>query len=171
MNSHRQPAYEGFFMEKQADLIEALRRQFGKEIAVGDWLRIDQQRIDAFAAATGDRQWIHTDPERAVKESPYGTTVAHGFLTLSLLPFLTGGNAPDYLQRHFPGMRLRVNYGLNRLRFPAPVKCGDRVRARTTLKEATALDRGVEVIYLFTVEIEGESKPALIAEQVVRIYP
>ena len=144
-------------MDLQARLLEQLRPQFGTEIAVGDWLAIDQGRIDAFAAATGDNQWIHVDPLRAAKESPYGTTVAHGFLTLSLLPFLTGGNTPDYLQRHFPGMRLRVNYGLNKLRFPAPVKCGDRVRARTTLKEAAALDKGLEVIYLFTVEIDRKS--------------
>lgn len=156
-------------MDLQIRLLDQLRPQFGTEIAVGDWLTIDQARIDAFAAATGDNQWIHIDPLRAAKESPYGTTVAHGFLTLSLLPFLTGSNTPDYLQHHFPGMRLRINYGLNKLRFPAPVKCGDRVRARTTLKGAAALDKGLEVIYLFTVEIEGGSKPALIAEQVVRV--
>jgi len=158
-------------MNTPDQLLASLRPQFGAEVAVGDWLTIDQARIDAFAAATGDNQWIHVDPARAASESPYGTTVAHGFLTLSLLPFLTGSNTPDYLQRHFPGMRLRVNYGLNRLRFPAPVICGDRVRAHTTLKEATALDKGLEVIYLFSVEIDGGSKPALIAEQVVRIYP
>jgi acyl dehydratase len=158
-------------MSDTAQLLETLRPQFGREIAIGDWLVIDQPRIDAFAAATGDNQWIHIDPVRAAKESPYGTTVAHGFLTLALLPFLTGSNTPDYLQRHFPGMRLRVNYGLNKLRFPAPVKCGDRVRARTVLKEAMALEQGLEVIYLFSVEVEGGSKPALIAEQVVRIYP
>jgi len=158
-------------MDQKTTLLEQLRPQFGQELAIGEWLEIDQARIDAFAAATGDNQWIHIDPERAAKESPYGMTVAHGFLTLALLPFLTGGNSPDYLRRHFPGMRLRVNYGLNKLRFPAPVKCGDRVRARTTLKEATALEQGLEVIYLFTVEIEGGSKPALIAEQVVRVYP
>ena len=144
---------------------------FGTEIAVGEWLTIDQARIDAFAAATGDRQWIHIDPERARRESPYGTTVAHGFLTLSLLPFLTGSNSPEYLQQHFPGMRLRVNYGLNRLRFPAPVKCGARIRARTTLLTATPLEPGLEVLYRFTVEIDGEDKPALVAEQVVRIFP
>lgn len=158
-------------MSDTAQLLETLRPQFGREIAIGDWLVIDQPRIDAFAAATGDNQWIHIDPVRAAKESPYGTTVAHGFLTLALLPFLTGSNTPDYLQRYFPGMRLRVNYGLNKLRFPAPVKCGDRVRARTVLKEAMALEQGLEVIYLFSVEVEGGSKPALIAEQVVRIYP
>lgn len=152
-------------------LLEKLRPNFGREIAVGEWLAIDQPRIDAFAAATGDAQWIHIDPARASKESPYGTTVAHGFLTLSLLPFLTGSNSADYLRRHFPGMRLRVNYGLNKLRFPAPVKCGDRIRARTRLKDVTLLDKGLEVTYLFTVDIEGSEKPALVAEQVVRVYP
>ena len=158
-------------MNEAEDLLEELRPNFGREIAVGDWLVIDQSRIDAFAAATGDTQWIHIDPERARQESPYGTTVAHGFLTLALLPFLTGSNSPDYLRRHFPGMRLRVNYGLNRLRFPAPVKCGDCIRARTVLREAVVIDKGLEVTYLFTVDIEGRDKPALVAEQVVRVYP
>lgn len=158
-------------MNETEHLLEELRPNFGTEIAAGDWLTVDQQRIDAFAAATGDTQWIHVDPARARRESPYGTTIAHGFLTLSLLPFLTGGNSPDYLRRHFPGMRLRVNYGLNRLRFPAPVKCDDRIRARTTLKSAELLERGLEVIYLYTVDIEGSDKPALVAEQVLRIYP
>ena len=158
-------------MPASADLLETLRPQFETEIAVGDWLTIDQARIDAFAAATGDSQWIHVDPERARRESPYGTTVAHGFLTLALLPFLTGSNSPDYLRRHFPGMRLRVNYGLNRLRLPAPVKCGARIRARTVLKEATPIDAGLEVVYRFSVEIDGEEKPALVAEQVVRVFP
>lgn len=151
-------------------LLETLRPDFGRELDAGKWLLIDQARIDAFAAATGDNQWIHVDPERARLESPYGTTVAHGFLTLSLLPFLTGSNSPDYLRRHFPGMSLRVNYGLNRLRFPAPVKCGDRIRARTVLKGAALLDKGLEVTYLFTVEIDGGDKPALVAEQVFRVY-
>jgi acyl dehydratase len=158
-------------MNETEHLLEELRQNFGHEIAVGDWLVIDQSRIDAFAAATGDTQWIHIDPERARQESPYGTTVAHGFLTLALLPFLTGSNSPDYLRRHFPGMRLRVNYGLNRLRFPAPVKCGDCIRARTVLREAVVIDKGLEVTYLFTVDIEGRDKPALVAEQVVRVYP
>ena len=158
-------------MTASSELLARLQPQFGTEIAVGDWLAIDQARIDAFAKATGDSQWIHVDPERARRESPYGTTVAHGFLTLALLPFLTGSNAPDYLQQHFPGMRLRVNYGLNRLRLPMPVRCGNRIRARTLLQTATLLDTGLEVIYRFTVEIEGEAKPALVAEQVVRLAP
>ena len=158
-------------MNESQQLLEELRNHYGREIAVGDWLVIDQPRIDAFAAATGDNQWIHIDPARAKRDSPYGTTVAHGFLTLSLLPYLTGSNSPDYLQRHFPGMRLRVNYGLNRLRFPAPVKCGARIRARTLLKEASLIDKGLEITYVFTVDIEGCDKPALVAEQVVRVYP
>jgi len=152
-------------------LYQELHHQFGTEIAVSDWLAIDQARIAAFAAATGDTQWIHIDPERARRESPYGTTVAHGFLTLALLPFLTGSNSPDYLLRHFPGMRLRINYGLNRLRLPAPVRCGARIRARTVLQGATLLDSGLEVAYRFTVEIEGDDKPALVADQVVRLFP
>ncbi len=158
-------------MTPEQKLLADLQGRFGDEIAVGDWLTVDQARIDAFAAATGDSQWIHVDPVRARRESPYGTTVAHGFLTLSLLPCLTASNTPDYLARHFPGMRLRVNYGLNRLRFPAPVKCGARIRARTVLKEAMLLDHGLEVTYRFTVEIDGVSKPALVAEQVVRVFP
>ena len=115
--------------EQISVLMEQLRQRFGKEIAVGDWLIIDQKRIDQFAKVTGDLQWIHTDPERAAKESPYGRTVAHGFLTLALLPFLTASNSPEYLAENFPGMRLRVNYGLNRIRYPHPVLSGDRVRA------------------------------------------
>jgi len=158
-------------MDPAQHLLEQLRPSFGTEIDVSDWLAIDQPRIDRFAEVTGDTQWIHVDPERAAAESPFGATVAHGYLTLSLLPCLTGGNAPDYLQKHFPGMRLRVNYGLDRLRFPAPVVCGSRIRARTTLKGARALGEGLEVTYLYSVEIEGQDKPALVAEQLVRIYP
>jgi len=158
-------------MNPTSMIIEQLRSKLGQEIDLSDWLTIDQQRIDAFAEVTGDSQWIHVDPERAAIESPYGATVAHGYLTLSLLPWLTGGNAPDYLQKHFPGMRLRVNYGLNRLRFPAPVVCDSRIRARTLLKEARVVEQGLEVTYVFTVEIEGQEKPALVAEQVIRVYP
>ncbi|PLY03322.1 MAG: enoyl-CoA hydratase [Desulfuromonas sp.] len=158
-------------MNRTSAIIEQMIPKLGQEIDVSDWLAIDQQRIDAFAEVTGDSQWIHTDPERAATESPYGATVAHGYLTLSLLPYLTGGNAPKYMQKHFPGMRLRVNYGLNRLRFPAPVTCGSRIRARSVLKEVRELEKGLEVIYGLTVEIEGNEKPALVAEQVVRVYP
>ena len=104
-------------MSATAELIETYRKLRGREIHVGPWLQIDQQRIDDFAQVTGDQQWIHIDPQRAVKESPYGTTIAHGFLTLSLLPYLSQSNHPDFFSRNYPGMRLRVNYGFNKLRY------------------------------------------------------
>lgn len=151
-------------------LLAFLTPQLGTETHVGPWLDIDQERIDRFAQVTGDLQWIHTDPERALRESPYGATVAHGYLTLSLLPFLTQSNAPGFFERNYPGMRYRVNYGLNRVRFPAPVRCGARVRARTVLLEAERLENGVQIVYRFTVEIDGEDKPACVAESVVRVY-
>ncbi|BDV44716.1 MaoC family dehydratase [Geotalea uraniireducens] len=158
-------------MSAAAELLTFLAPQFGREIHVGEWLTIDQERIDRFAEVTGDRQWIHIDPERARRESPYGTTVAHGFLTLSLLPLLTQSNHPDHFQRNYPGMRLRVNYGLNRVRFPAPVLAGSRVRARTVLKDAEALGEAVQIRYEITVEIDGGERPGCVAEQLVRVYP
>jgi len=152
-------------------LIQKYRACTGKEIEVGDWLEIDQQRIDEFAGATGDEQWIHIDPQRAKMESPYGTTIAHGFLTLSLLPYLTRSNHAEYFARNYPGMRYRVNYGLNKVRFPAPVLCGARIRARTSVQAVEAVRGGVQIIYLLTVDIDGEEKPACVAEQIVRVYP
>jgi acyl dehydratase len=143
----------------------------GEEIQVGDWLLMEQSRIDAFAAATGDLQWIHIDPQRATADSPYKSTVAHGFLTLSLLPLLTQSNAPGQFEMNYPGMKLRVNYGLNKVRFPSPVKPGDRLRARTAVVDARPAGEGVEIEYLLTVEIEGQAKPACVAEQLVRVYP
>jgi len=150
--------------------LATLQSRRGQELACGEWLQIDQARIDAFAAASGDTQWIHTDPERAANESPYGRTVAHGFLTLSLLPLLSGGNDPQTLQRLFPGAKLRVNYGLNKVRFPAPVLCDHRVRCRTQLLDARAVGEALEVTMLYTVEIDGQQKPGLVAEQLFRIY-
>lgn len=152
------------------DLIAHYLPKIGTEIHCGPWLEIDQQRIDAFAAATGDLQWIHTDPERAAKESPYGTTIAHGYLTLSLLPFLTESNAPGFFERTYPGMRLRLNYGLDRVRFPAPVPAGSRIRARTTLNGMEQAGGGVQFSYLITVEIDGSEKPACVAEFLARVY-
>jgi acyl dehydratase len=121
-------------MSSQAELIERYKTLLGHEIHVGPWLEIDQKRIDDFARVTGDEQWIHVDPQRAKKESPFGTTIAHGFLTLSLLPFLTQSNHPDFFADNYPGMRLRVNYGFNKLRYPAPVLCGAKIRARTIVQ-------------------------------------
>ncbi|WP_298270689.1 MaoC family dehydratase [Geobacter sp.] len=158
-------------MSAADDLVALLAPRVGSETHVGPWLAVDQERIDAFARVTGDLQWIHTDPERARRESPYGTTVAHGFLTLSLLPFLTEANAPGHFERNYPGMRLRVNYGLNRVRFPAPVPAGSSLRARTVLKAVEPLGEAVQITYGITVEIEGGARPACVAEQVVRLYP
>ncbi len=151
-------------------LMEFLEPQLQTEIHVGPWLTIDQERIDRFAQVTGDIQWIHTDPERAARESPYGSTIAHGLLTLSLLPYLTESNHPDFFQRNYPGMRMRVNYGFNRVRFPAPVRAGARIRARTVLQAAEKAGEAVQVTYLITVEIDGGAKPACVAEFVARVY-
>jgi acyl dehydratase len=158
-------------MSAADELITLLTPQVGTETHVGPWLAIDQERIDRFAEVTGDLQWIHTDPERARRESPYGTTVAHGYLTLSLLPFLTESNHPDFFRKNYPGMRLRVNYGLNRVRFPAPVPAGSRIRARTVLAGVARVEEAVEIIYRISVELEGVSKPACVAESIVRVYP
>ena len=153
------------------NLLELYQGKIGCEVYVGEWLRIDQERIDAFANATGDQQWIHIDPERAAKESPYGGTIAHGFLTLSLLPFLTGSNAPGMFERNYPGMMLRVNYGLEKVRFPSPVISGSRLRARSVVTGAEEVSGGVQISYRITVEIEGGAKPACVAEQLFRLYP
>ena len=158
-------------MTTSAQLMAKYRELVGQEIHLGPWLDIDQQRIDDFAAVTGDQQWIHVDPERAASESPYGTTIAHGFLTLSLLPYLTQSNHPDFFATNYPGMRLRINYGLNRVRYPEPVLCGDRIRARTAVHAVDEVSQGVQVVYRMTVEIQGRQKPACVAEQVMRVYP
>ncbi len=157
-------------MSAADELIKFLQPKLDTEIHVGPWLGIDQGRIDRFAEVTGDVQWIHTDPERAARESPYGATVAHGYLTLSLLPYLTESNHPDFFQKNYPGMRMRVNYGLNRVRFPAPVVVGSRIRARTVLQGVEKAGEAVQLTYLITVEIEGGDKPACVAEFIARIY-
>lgn len=151
------------------ELLVFLKRNVGTETHVGPWLLVDQERITKFAEVTGDLQWIHIDAERAARESPFGTTVAHGFLTLSLLPFLTQSNQPEFFQLNYPGMKFRVNYGLNRVRFPAPVVAGSRIRARTTLLNAEIVAEWVQITYGITVEIDGGDRPACVAESVVRV--
>ncbi len=157
-------------MSASDSLLAFLDSKLETEVHVGPWLRIDQERIDRFAEVTGDVQWIHTDPERAARESPFGATVAHGYLTLSLLPFLTESNHPDFFQKNYPGMRMRVNYGLNKVRFPAPVRAGSRIRARTVLRSAEKAGEAVQITYLITVEIEGADRPACVAEYIARVY-
>ena len=145
--------------------VRSLAPRIGEEIAVSNWLEITQQRIDQFAAATGDSQWIHVDPARAATESPFKTTIAHGFLTLSLLSSLVR----DAMT--FTGLRMAINYGLNRVRFVAPVPSGSRVRAR--IAPAAVVDSGdnVQVTWGVTVEREGGDKPCCVAEWIVRYYP
>src|SRR5204862_1060552 len=135
-----------------------LRQLVGKEVAVTDWLTVSQERIDAFAGATEDHQWIHVDRERAARESPYRTTVAHGFLSLSLLPFLLGQAI------EIQGTRLGINYGLNRVRFTGPVPAGSRVRARFGLAAVEDIDWGVEMTWNVTVERESAAKRVLVAQ-------
>jgi acyl dehydratase len=144
--------------------LEELAGLAGREIAVTDWLEITQERVEKFADATDDHQWIHTDPERAQRESPYGTTIAHGFLTLSLLSrFLR-----DAVQ--LGNLRMTINYGLNRVRFPSAVRVGSRIRARIVLQSIRDAAGAMEAIYSITIESEGAEKPCCVAESLVRYY-
>jgi acyl dehydratase len=146
---------------------DQLRGLVGQELGVSPWLEITQHRVDAFADVTGDRQYIHVDPERAAR-TPLGGTVAHGFLTLSLLPSLGDARNGVVFELH---PKMRINYGLNRVRFPAPVRVGKRIRLRTTLQSVEPVGPDVyQLVYLQTMEIEGETKPALVAETISRLY-
>jgi acyl dehydratase len=137
----------------------------GHQICLTDWLSVDQARINKFADATGDFQWIHVDVERA-KKSPYGGTIAHGFLTLSLI----GGLYEPYMQHAFPFCDVGVNYGLNKVRFPAPVRSGSRVRGRVVLEQVEEVPGGLQLTAKVTMEVDGQEKPALVAESLVRRY-
>lgn len=136
----------------------------GTELGVSSWIEIHQDRIDMFADATGDRQWIHVDPERAA-DGPFGATIAHGYLTLSLLPFL---GAQVYA---FAGDVARVNYGLNKVRFMTPVTVGSKVRNRVTVLEVKEIDRGQQVTLRHQIEIKNKEKPACVAETVTLLVP
>lgn len=141
-----------------------LASRVGQEIAVGEWMEISQARVDAFADATDDHQWIHIDRARAAAEAPFKTTIAHGFLTLSLVSSLLR-DAIDV-----GGRRMSINYGLNRVRFVSPVPTGARVRGRFTLAAVSELDDAVQAAWQITVEREGGEKPAVVAEWLVRYY-
>ncbi len=136
----------------------------GREVGPSEWVTITQERINQFAEATGDHQWIHIDAERAAKESPFGTTIAHGYLTLSLIPMFKT-ECMDY-----GNIKMGVNYGTNRVRFMTPVKVNSRVRGRFKLLEAEPIKGGVQMVWEATVEIEGLAKPACVAEIVARVY-
>jgi acyl dehydratase len=143
--------------------IADLRKAAGTSLGYTDWIAIDQARISMFAEATGDHQWIHVDPERAA-QGPFGTTIAHGYLTLSLLPAMIGGRFS------VEGARMGVNYGLNRVRFPAPVPVGSRVRGLIEVIDVTEVSGGVQVTAKVTVERDGGDKPVCVAETLSRIY-
>jgi acyl dehydratase len=145
--------------------IDGLKSLIGEEVAASDWVEVTQSRINDFADATGDHQWIHIDVERAKTDSPFQTTIAHGFLTLSLLPQL----AAQALKVE-GDFKMGINYGLNRLRFVSPVPAGSRVRARFVLQSVEDFAGGVQIAWMVTCETEGGSKPALVAEWLVRYY-
>ena len=148
--------------------IDNLHDLEGKEVAVSDWMTVTQERIDRFAETTDDRQWIHLDRERTEHESPYGTTIAHGFLTLSMLSHLSRNVLP------VEGVTMRVNYGLNRVRFPAAVRVNSRIRGRFTLQSVKdfsgAGGSGADLTLAVTMELEDSEKPCCVAEWIVRYY-
>jgi acyl dehydratase len=143
---------------------EELKSLVGQKLGTSDWWDITQDRVDMFAKATGDDQWIHCDPVRAAAEGPYGTTVAHGFLTLSLCIAMT--------QSAFrvEGVKMIINYGLNRVRFPSPVKVGSRIRLNSELLELRSAAEGMQGVFKHTFEVEGESRPACVMESVLRLF-
>ena len=151
--------------QRVIDGVAELRGLVGREVGLSDWFTVTQERINAFAEVTEDRQWIHCDPDRARAESPYGTTIAHGFLTLSLLSHLLS----QTVRVSGPFSRT-INYGLNRVRFPAAVPAGARIRARCTLQAAQDVPGGLQVAWAVTMECEGQPKPVMVAESLSRFY-
>ena len=144
--------------------LEDIKKMVGQELGVSDWIMITQEKVNTFADATGDHQWIHVDPERAKKESPYGGAIAHGYLTMSLGPY--------FLQQvmEIKKKRMGVNYGLNKVRFPAPVPVGGKLRMKAEVAEAEEIKGGVQVVIKLTFEVEGQEKPCCIAEAIYRYY-
>ncbi len=144
--------------------VEGVQGLVGQHLGHSDWLQITQEQVNLFAEATGDHQWIHVDPERAEKESPFGGPIAHGYLTLSLVPSLLSQII------EITGFRMGVNYGTGKVRFPAPVPVGARVRAGATLEAATPFEGGIAIEVGVTIEIQGSSKPAMVGTAVYRRY-
>ena len=144
--------------------VDDAKARLGQEIGVSDWMLVEQERVNAFAQVTGDRQWIHVDVERAKRESPFGGPIVHGYLTLSLLAKF----AQECIE--VDGIKLAVNYGLNRVRFASPVKVGSRVRAKFVLGAVENIHGGAQLVWQAVIEIEGGDKPACVAEMVTRWY-
>jgi acyl dehydratase len=145
--------------------VEEVKTLVGQEVTVSDWVEVSQERINAFADATGDHQWIHIDVERAKNESPFQTTIAHGFLTLSLLSHLA-----EQSIRVKGNFKMGINYGLNRVRFVSPVPAGSRIHGRFTLQAFEEVSGGIQLTWAITVEVEGAKKPSLVAEWLIRYY-
>ena len=145
--------------------IAALHEATGQHLGYSDWHAVDQKQVDLFAEATGDHQWIHVDPERCARDSPFGAPIAHGFLTLSLVSTLFEQAIA------MVDAKMVVNYGLNKVRFPAPVPVGSRVRARLTLTKIDAIDGGAQLEWSVVIEREGGARPVCVAELLLRRYP
>ncbi|EPQ9985410.1 MaoC family dehydratase [Vibrio vulnificus] len=176
VRDHQQPAVneevslpEPIVLKPEAQLVyNELSEKIGQVIHVGDWIHVDQERINQFGLVTEDMQWIHTDPERAEVESPFKTTIAHGFLTLALLPKLTDSVNPE--NNLFPTAKMVVNIGLNQVRFPYPVKSGNNLRASSTLTKVTPIKKGLEIEREIKVEIEGVRRPAAVVVSVIQLH-
>ncbi len=151
-----------------AEVLSDLENKIGDELHVSDWLTVSQELIDQFANATGDKQWIHVDEKRAAAESPYGSTIAHGYLTLSLYPKLRG--LVDANEPIFPGVTNVINYGLNKLRFTNAVKVGSKIRAHSSLVAVEEVKNSLQLTEQYTVEIKDEERPACVAECIMRLY-
>ncbi|PMJ98784.1 MaoC family dehydratase [Vibrio sp. 10N.261.55.A7] len=162
------PIAEPIVLKPEAQVVyDELQLKLGEVIHTGDWLLIDQKRIDQFGHITEDMQWIHTDPARAEEESPFKTTIAHGFLTLALLPRLT--DSVDEENSLFPTAKLVVNLGMNQVRFPYPVKSGNNVRAVSRLTKVTPIKKGLEIEREVKVEIEGIRRPGCVVTSVIQL--
>lgn len=176
VRDHQQPAVneevslpEPIVLKPEVQLVyNELSEKIGQVIHVGDWIHVDQERINQFGLVTEDMQWIHTDPERAAVESPFKTTIAHGFLTLALLPKLTDSVNPE--NNLFPTAKMVVNIGLNQVRFPYPVKSGNNLRASSTLTKVTPIKKGLEIEREIKVEIEGVRRPAAVVVSVIQLH-
>ncbi|HWJ64034.1 MAG TPA: MaoC family dehydratase [Acidimicrobiales bacterium] len=153
--------------EAAAKAFERFQADVGNDEGTGEWFTVTQEQIDQFADLTFDHQFIHVDPE-AAKATPFGTTIAHGFLTLSMLTHLSKGTSGSPDPKKFEGVLMGVNYGFNKVRFVSPVKVGSRIRARAVTSDVVLKGNAIDVTRNFTVEIEGEEKPALVAEWVTR---
>jgi len=141
-----------------------VKSHIGEEVAFSDWKKIQQSQINAFADSTNDHQWIHSDVTRANKESPYGSTIAHGFLTLSLIP--------SFLESciQYPFAKTSINYGLNKVRFPSPVRVDSLVRGRFQIQAIQDIEGGIQLEWLMTIDIQGIEKPACVADMLIRLY-